>query len=307
MWTIVTGKNMVENELLTTTMRSGNSKHFVINGSIYGCALTTETSIQPQRALTLLPTLHLKGYSSIKVWNGWKDDLFRLPSGLDGKLFARISLFSYMKLPKAPKWILQFHSLGLKKEYEFNQSILQYTLSGYCVCLSLVSFYFVHKLWRISWNERDPEQTAGTWTFIAVQLEMPETLSVPFTPFTITHPYQQQCGNVEARVYVYLACLFTLFRFTIGINLSQDICQSFPSKDKDLGSFLVPDKTFRATCPVGRKGTKADGEITEERGKNRGGKKSYGEIGQKKRWRETDEPSGHARPGHPSVKENELL
>lgn len=43
----VTGKCGGKLTVLTTKIRFGNSKHFVINGSIYGCALTTETSIQP--------------------------------------------------------------------------------------------------------------------------------------------------------------------------------------------------------------------------------------------------------------------
>lgn len=78
---------------------------------------------------------------------------------------------------------------------------------------------------------RDPQGTAGTQTFVTVQLEMPETLSVPFTH---AHQNQRQRGNIEARVYFYLACLYSLFRFTIGINPNQDIGQSFPYKHKDL-------------------------------------------------------------------------
>lgn len=78
---------------------------------------------------------------------------------------------------------------------------------------------------------------------------MPETLSGPFTH---AHQYKRECGNVEDIVYFYLACLYLLFRFTLGLNLNQDIGQSFPYKDKDLDSFQVPDKTVRAICPVGR-------------------------------------------------------
>lgn len=46
---------------------------------------------------------------------------------------------------------------------------------------------------------------------------------------------------------------------------------------------------------------------SQRRGGKIGGKKEPLRDRSKKRWRETDEPSGHARPGHPSVKENELL
>lgn len=56
------------------------------------------------------------------------------------------------------------------------------------------------------------------------------------------------------------------------------------------------------------RGTKADGEIREERGGN-GGKDSHRDRSKEGRdgWRETDEASGHARPAHPSVIENESV